>query len=216
MIEFRRFLHPSLATKAAMESFKRVPTIVHPKRNNELIQYQKNLKDQRQVYRQELATKYPTKAAIKAEQRQTRAEARNSRWSEYLGKVKRAYADPDSPIYSNRHPCRPIVHHSKSITERQDNCRRLADSRKQVQVMRRKYLCHLSQVVAGEFITKENLVAKIQHALNNPVSYNTIAEEIVQREKNLKLSLRQYHVEADKAVVPQLKAYANANCSNQK
>lgn len=218
MIDLRRFLHApphrssSPITKAALETFKHAPTIVHPNRNEELIKYQAELKRQRQLFRQELATKYPTKATIKAEERTIRAKARDEQWGEYLGKVKKAYADPESPIYSNRHPCRPIVDHAKSVEERQENCRRLAASRKQVQVMRRKYLSHLTQTIANDFITKDNLIAKIQYALNNPVSYNVVAEEIVHREKNVRLALRQYRVQADTPAIPPAEAFTNANC----
>ena len=174
---------------------------VRPERQYELEQYRRQLRETRIKYQAENAGR-PSKATQEAMQRAIKSQRRQTRWSEYIADLKTLLANPESIIYRDRHPCRPIVDYSKTHAQRVEAQLNLAHALGRHQIARRKYLAVLRQEIdsLGNCITRDNLDAKIDYALSNPVNFSVLPTELVERRDDIMRKLRLIKVPMDQGI----------------
>ena len=158
-----------------------------------MFEYQDLIKNRRKTFQNELKGKIFTRAESKVRRKAISQTESKLKWERYLHKVKSAYADPTSSIHSNSHPCRPKFDHSKTPAQRKENVYNLKTALRPHKVMRRKYVVALDEI-AKDFVTRDNLDAKIQYALEHPTFYNQSPQNIIDEEKRLKDRLRETRV----------------------
>jgi hypothetical protein len=178
----------------------RIARYINPKRNQELFQYQSQIKNARKSLVQSLKD-HPTKTqAIKNDAAINRAEM-NRKWQEYLQEVQSkleqvSMNNANNHVTQKHHPCRPTVDHTKTEEQRAEGAKNLTKALRPVLVMRRKYLRVLWEM-RNDFVTKENLDAKIDYAIDHPTNYNVTADRLHAEDLHIKAKLRAIQVPAD-------------------
>ncbi len=167
---------------------------LNSKRAAQLAEYVKSLRKSQKEYAQ-YAQSLPTKDEIDATKRNQKSKFRVESWKRYVEAVKKRL-NPDVPalqaagLIRQRNP-------ERRAEKAQRGTEALAKAHRQAILMRRKYLSYLAVEVIPSLVNVENLDAKIQTALDNPVSYNLTADSVVQVEKRVKEKLRAIRVEME-------------------
>ena len=167
---------------------------LNAKRAAQLAEYAKSLRRTRQSYAR-LAQAQSTKDEIDAAQRKEKSAKRLEAWQKYVESVKKRL-NPDVPalqaagLIPRRDP-------ERRAEKAKRGAEALAKAHRQAILMRRKYLSFLAEEVVPGLVNAENLDAKIQAALDNPVSYNLTADAVVQTEKRVKEKLRSVRVDME-------------------
>lgn len=177
-----------------LESSAEKAAELNAKRMAQLTEYTQNLRQVRKDYAQ-LAQSQPTKDEIEAERRTARAQKRLENWKNYVQSVKKRL-NPDVPALQAAGQI-PRRNEERRAEKAQRGAEALAEAHRQAILMRRKYLSYLATEVVPNLVNSENLDAKIQAALDNPVSYNLTAESVVKTEKGVKERLRAIRVEME-------------------
>jgi hypothetical protein len=121
-----------------------------------------------------------------------------NRWDAYLSKIKQQLADPRSPLYDDRHRCRPKREFPKSKDERLRRVESFALQLGKEQLKRRQYLAQMAEDMAERAITKENLEDKVSAAVENPTNFNIPIDTLIDRQQKLKRNLARWKFSTDK------------------
>jgi hypothetical protein len=189
-----------ISTEAAAAWNSRITRQITPARNAELIDYQKNVKTVRQQYQQErkgLPTKSEIEAIRKAKNRHESIARWDSRMAETKSKVEQIVKESTGQnLTQKHHPCRPTILHTKTAEEREANGARLAEALRPAMIMRRKYLRLLADS-QPQWVTRENLMSKIEHAIAHPTNYDLFVDREVDVEMAVRAKLRETRVPDD-------------------
>jgi hypothetical protein len=164
-------------------------------RSKQIIEYQRELAKTRRLHAQ-FARQFPTKAEREKEEKQRRGEMREATWTKYVEGLKRTLNPPIEELQeSGKIPKVNFERRQEKASLGQVNFQR---SIKSSVLMRRKYVNYLSTEVLPYLVTRDNLEAKINEALEStPVSHNFTAEMVVEREKEVKRKLKEIRVSMD-------------------
>lgn len=172
-------------------------------RAEEVAAYAQRVREVRQRYAAELASQ-PTRAQQAAARKAEHAQRSSQEWHAYLEKLQAALADPNSAIRRDRHPCRPVVQHTKSAEARERAAQSVSRVLAQQQLVRRKYVAVLGKEAgvegAAPIITAESLDARIEHAVRHPTSYNMSGERMVERVLQVREALQAVKVPVDRTL----------------
>lgn len=167
-------------------------------RNAELMAYQRQLREARVQYREEFRDQ-PTKSEQAAQTRAAKADVRNASWNALLHNIKGQLKDPQSTLYHDSHPCRPMIRRpAKSDEARKSAERALSEALAPHQMARRRAVAMLAEQL--DLVTKENLEARIQEALANPINYNLKPETMAQIQREFRRRLAATQVSCDEII----------------
>lgn len=173
-------------------------------RLNQIKIYQREMAATRRsnsIFAQKFATRSEKEMKAKSERRDRKRAA----WEGYLAGLRKCLNPPVAELQAAGKIPRsdPVKKAGKAERGRL----RLLEALKQPCLMRRKYLNFLSTEVVPSLVTPANLDAKIQAALEAPVSHNLSADSVVQVEKDVRRKLKsiripmpEYEKEAEAAV----------------
>lgn len=175
--------------------------IVHPARNQELVQYQARLRETRKALI-DAGKGAPSKAQARASASAAAKAAADARWAEHLDEVQTRITRDTSMASQHaraqkHHPCRPTVDHAKDEATRREGARRLAQALRPGLVMRRKYVHVLGQSLSTDHITHENVEVKVAFAIAHPATYNVAPDRMVAERAQLHARLRELRVPSD-------------------
>lgn len=164
---------------------------LNAKRTAQLVEYARSLRKVRKEHAQ-FAQSLMSRDEKEQQKRTERTKLKLENWKRYVEAVKKRL-NPNVPalqaagLIPRRDP-------ERRAEKAQRGAEALAGAHRQAILMRRKYLSYLAQEVIPTMVTQDNLDAKIQAALDNPVSYNLTADAVVRTEKQIKEKLRSIRV----------------------
>lgn len=196
-----RIINSSQITESADEAAQ-----LNSKREAQLQEYQSALQERRKEYAQ-YAQSIPTKAEREATIKAQKSQKRSEMWEKYVAGVKKRLNPNVEELQTAGLIPRPNP--ERKAEKAQRGIEALAQAHRQAILMRRKYLSYLATEVIPDLVNEDNLDAKIQSALDNPVSYNLTVDSVVRSEKQVKERLRSIRVEMEeelnnKSPLPQL------------
>lgn len=169
-----------------------VAEVANQKRIKQLHAFQRESAQMRRAHAA-FVQQFPTKSEREVQAKQQRTEKRASTWSKYVEGLKKCL----NPAVKELQADGKI--RSANLERREGKALRgqenFLKSLKPATLMRRKYLAYLSTETLPNLVTASNLDAKIQEALDKPVSYNVNAEGVVEGEREVKRKLREIRVD---------------------
>lgn len=193
-----------ISSEAAAAWHNRITRQITPARNAELIEYQKSIRTVRQQYQNErkgMPTKSEIEAIRKSKNRQESMAKWDARMAETKLKVEQIVEESTGQnLTQKHHPCRPTILHAKTAEERAANEARLADALRPALIMRRKYLRLLADS-QPQWVTRENLMSKIEHAIAHPTNYDLFVDREVDVELAVRTKLRETRIPDDKGSI---------------
>ena len=179
---------------------------LNAKREAQLQEYQAAYQERRKEYAQ-FAQSIPTKAEREATIKAQKSQKRTDMWNKFVAGVKKRLNPNVQELQTAGLIPRPNP--ERKAEKAQRGIEAFAQAHRQAILMRRKYLNYLAAEVIPDLVNQDNLEAKIQAALDNPVSYNLTADAVVRGEKQVKERLKSIRVEMeeelnDKSPLPQL------------
>lgn len=163
-------------------------------RIKQIFNYQRQLAKTRRSHAQ-FAQQFPTKSEREKEEKEVRRERRRVTWTSYVEGLKKSLNPPIKELQeSGKIPKMNLERRQEKSDLGQINFQR---SMKSTVLMRRKYVNYLSTELLPYLVTKDNLEAKINEALEGAVSHNLTAEMVIEREKEVKRKLKEIRVSID-------------------
>ena len=163
-------------------------------RIKQIFNYQRELAKTRRSHAK-FAQQFPTKAEREKEEKEERTGKRTSTWTKYVEGLKKSLNPPIKELQeSGKIPKMNLERRKEKADLGQINFQR---SMKSTVLMRRKYVNYLSTELLPYLVTKDNLEAKINEALEVTISHNLTAEMVVEKEKEVKRKLKEIRVPID-------------------
>jgi hypothetical protein len=167
--------------------------VLNAARNAQLAAYQAELSQTRHKHA-EYARTLPTRTEREEARKSSRRLRNDAAWSEYVERVKQSLHPPVAELQAAGKLPKPLDAAARAKKAAESNTAAWQAESRAI-LMRRKYLAYLAGEVLPQCVTRDNLDARVQAAIERPTSYNLTASAVVSREKSVNEALRQIRVD---------------------